>query len=262
MEVEFIEHNKKQNRIVFLLKDSTPAFANMVRKTIIDEVPTMAIEDVELRKNSSVLYDEIIAHRLGLIPLVTDLKSYNLPSECTCKGEGCSKCELQLSLKAKGPGYAYVSDIKSNDPKVIPVYPKTPIVKMIKGQSLEFEATAVLGKGIDHAKWTPGLVFYKYKPVITVKKGVEDPKAVADSCPANVFSVKGKELTINKDGLLKCHLCGACTDIDPKNIKLNESDTDFVFTVESWGQLAPTEMVSKAVEIIQGKCDEAVKLIK
>ncbi len=262
MEVELIEQNKKQNRITFLLKDSNPAFANMLRKTIIDEVPTMAIEEVELRKNSSVLYDEIVAHRLGLVPLTTDLKAYNMPSECTCKGEGCSKCELQLSLKAKGPGYAYASDMKSKDPKVVPVYPKMPIVKMIKGQALELEATAVLGRGMDHAKWSPGLAFYKYKPEIEIKKGVEDPKAVADACPVDVFSAKGKELTINKDNLLKCHLCGACTDVDPKNIKLNESDKDFVFTVESWGQLPPREIVSKAVEIIQKKCDEAVSLIK
>ncbi|MBW2997208.1 DNA-directed RNA polymerase subunit D, partial [Candidatus Woesearchaeota archaeon] len=133
METELIEHNKKQNRVVFLLKNATPAFANMLRKTIIDEVPTMAIEDVEFRKNSSVLYDEIIAHRMGLIPLATDLKSYSMPAECTCKGEGCSKCQLQMTLKAKGPGYVYASDMKSNDPKVVPVEPKIPIVKLIKG---------------------------------------------------------------------------------------------------------------------------------
>ena len=134
--------------------------------------------------------------------------------------------------------------------------------KLIKGQALELEATAVLGRGKDHAKWSPGLAFYKYKPVIEIKKGVADPKAVADSCPVDVFSVKNKELTINKDNLLKCHLCGACTDTDPNSIKLNESNTDFVFTVESWGQLSPKEIVSVAVDIIQKKCDEAVKLVK
>lgn len=261
METELIEHNKKQNRVVFLLKNSTPAFANMLRKTIIDEVPTMAIEDIEFRKNSSVLYDEIIAHRMGLIPLTTDLKSYNMPAECTCKGEGCSKCQLQMTLKAKGPGYAYASDIKSKDPKVVPVEPKTPVVKLIKGQALELEATAVLGTGKDHAKWSPGLAFYKYKPVIEIKKGVKDPKAVADSCPVDVFTAKSKDLAINKDNLMKCHLCGACTDVDPEHIKLNESDKDFVFTVESWGQLSPKQMVSVAVELIQKKCDEAVKLV-
>ncbi|MBN1544742.1 DNA-directed RNA polymerase subunit D [Candidatus Woesearchaeota archaeon] len=262
MEVELIEQNKKQSRVVFLIKGATPAFANMLRKTIIDEVPTMAIEDVELRKNSSVLYDEMIAHRLGLIPLSTDLTAYNLPEECTCKGEGCSKCQLELSLKAKGPGYVYASELKSKDPKVMPVYPKMPIVKLIKGHTLELEATAVLGKGKEHAKWSPALAYYKYKPVIDVKKGVEDPKAVADSCPVDVYSVKNKELVINKDSLLRCHLCGACAEVDPQHIKLNESNTDFVFTIESWGQLSVKEIVSTAIDAIQKKCDEVVSLVK
>ncbi|MBU2560874.1 MAG: DNA-directed RNA polymerase subunit D [Nanoarchaeota archaeon] len=262
MEVELIEQNKKQNRVTFLLKGATPAFANMLRKTIIDEVPTIAIEDVELRKNSSVIYDEMIAHRLGLIPLSTDLTAYNLPEECTCKGEGCSKCQLELSLKAKGPGYVYASELKSKDPKVVPVYPKMPIVKLIKGHTLELEATAVLGKGKEHAKWSPALAYYKYKPVIDVKKGVEDPKAVADSCPVDVYSVKNKELVINKDNLLRCHLCGACAEADPQHIKLNESNTDFVFTVESWGQLSVKDIVSTAIDAIQKKCDEVVNLVK
>jgi DNA-directed RNA polymerase subunit D len=259
MEVEILEQNKKQNRVVFLLKGATPAFANMLRKTIIDEVPTMAIEDVEIRKNSSVLYDEMIAHRIGLIPIVTDLSAYVLPADCTCKGEGCSKCQLQFSLKAKGPGYVYASEIKSKDPKVIPVYPKTPIVKLIKGQTLEFEAVAVLGKSAEHAKWSPGLAYYKYRPVIEIKKGVSDPKKVADSCPVDVFALKNKELVVENP--LKCHLCGACVDVDPQHIKLNEANDEFVFTVESWGQLTPKEMVSTAIGIIEKKCDEVVELI-
>ncbi|MBW2967737.1 DNA-directed RNA polymerase subunit D [Candidatus Woesearchaeota archaeon] len=262
MEVELIEQNKKQNRVTFLIKGTTPAFANMLRKTITDEVPTMAIEDVEFRKNSSVLYDEMIAHRLGLIPLATDLSAYNLPEECTCNGEGCSKCQLMFTLKAKGPGYVYASELKSKDPKVVPMHPKMPIVKLIKGHTLELEATAVLGRGREHAKWSPGLAFYKYMPEIEIKKGVQDPKAVADSCPVDVFSFKNKELSVNKDNLMRCHLCGACVDVDPEHIKLNESSTDFVFTVESWGQLSVKEIVSSAVDAMQKKCDELVKLVK
>ncbi|MFH1063964.1 MAG: DNA-directed RNA polymerase subunit D [Candidatus Woesearchaeota archaeon] len=262
MDVEFISQDKKHDRMTFLVKGTTPAFVSMLRKTIIEEVPTMAIEDVEIRKNSSVFYDEMVAHRLGLVAMTTDLKSYVLPEECTCNGEGCSKCQLNFTLKAKGPGFIYASEIKSKDPKVIPANPKTPVVKLIKGQTLELEATGVLGKGKEHAKWSPALAFYKYKPVIDIKKGVKDPKAVADSCPVDVFSVKNKELTFTEDSLLRCHLCGSCTDVDPEHIKLNESDTDFVFTVESWGQLDPKEIVSEAVSIIQKKCDELTKLIK
>lgn len=260
MELKLVEQNKKQNRCIFLLKGSSPAFANLLRKTIIDEVPTMAIEDVEIRKNSSVFYDEIVAHRLGLVVFKTDLTAYELPEECKCNGEGCSRCRLEVSLKAKGPGYAYASDIKSKDPKVVPVFPKTPIVKLIKGQTLELEATAVLGNGKTHMKWSPGLAFYKYLPVVEVKKGVKDAKAVAGVCPADIFDAKG-DLKVKDENLLKCNLCGACAELEPEHIKLNESGKDFVFTIESWGQLDAKEIVKSAVDIIQAKTDELVKLV-
>ena len=257
MQVELLDHDKKQNRITFLLKGSNTAFANLLRKTIIDEVPTMAVEDVEFRKNNSVLYDEIIAHRLGLLPIKTDLKSYVLPADCKCNGEGCSKCQLMFSLKAKGPGYVYASELKSKDPKVVPVFDKTPIVKLVKGQVLELECVAVLGRGKEHAKWSPGLAFYKYLPDLKVKKGAKDPKAIVDSCPVEVFELKGKDVVV-KD-LMRCHLCGACVDVDPDHVELNESGEDFIFTVESWGQLSPKEIVETAISIMDAKAEEIVK---
>ena len=257
MQVEILEENKKQNSLTFAVKGTSTAFVNLLRKTIIEEVPTMAIEDIEFRKNNSVLYDEIVAHRLGLLPLKTDLKAYVLPSECKCEGEGCSKCQLMLSLKGKGPGYVYASEMKSKDPKVIPAFPKTPIVKLVKGQVLEFECIAVLGKGKEHAKWVPGLAFYKYYPIINVKKGSKDPKAIVDSCPVNVFELKGKDVSVKNP--LACHLCAACVDADPDHVTLEESGKDFIFTVESWGQLSPKEILETAVEIIGAKADEVIK---
>ena len=77
MEIRVLENNKEEGKLSFILKGADVAFANALRRVIVEEVPTMAIEDVEFRKNSSILYDEIIAHRLGLIPFKTDLKSYN-----------------------------------------------------------------------------------------------------------------------------------------------------------------------------------------
>ena len=101
IEIRLLEQDKEKNKVSFVLMNSTPSFANVIRRAIIEEVPVMAIEDVEFRKNNSILYDEIIAHRLGLLPLTTDLKSYNLSSECKCKGKGCARCQLKLTLKAK-----------------------------------------------------------------------------------------------------------------------------------------------------------------
>ena len=105
--------NKKEDKVIFLITDTEAYIVNALRRIIIEEVPTMAIEDVTFIKNQSALYDEIIAHRLGLIPLTTDLKSYNLPSECKCKGKGCAQCQLKMVLEAKGPCTVYAENIKS-----------------------------------------------------------------------------------------------------------------------------------------------------
>jgi DNA-directed RNA polymerase subunit D len=255
MKIEIIE--KKKNKLSFILKDSSANFANALRRTIINEVPTMAIEDVEFRKNTSAFYDEMIAHRLGLLPIKTDLKSYEIPEECTCKGEGCAKCQVTGAFKVKDvktPKIVLASEIKFKDPAIKPVYPEMPIVILLKNQELEAEVTAVLGKGKNHAKWIPAHVHYKYLPVIEIGKDVENPEEVAESCPVDVFEVKSKKLAI-KD-LYACHLCGACVDSSEGKVRLNEKDTDFIFYVESFGQLDPEEIVERAVEIIDKQLEE------
>ena len=264
MKIELLKLDKKQKKLSFILKNANAAFANAIRRSAIEEVPVMAIEDIEFRDNSSVLYDEIIAHRLGLIPLTTDLKSYNLPDKCKCDGKGCAQCQLKLILKARGQGTVYSSEIKSTDPKVKPVYSKIPIVKLLKGQKLEFEATAVLGRGKEHAKWCPGLVYYKLMPIIEIKKQCKNPEAVVKQCPQNIFVIKDNDLAVNKDNLLKCHLCNACVDVcDPKGaIEVGKDDTQFIFYVESWGQLKCKEIIEEALKIIKDNSNEFIREIK
>src|SRR3989344_1528823 len=81
MEVKVLSNNKDEGKLSFIIKATTPAFANALRRMVSEEVPTMAIEDIEFSKNNSILYDEMVAHRIGLIPLKTDLKGYELPPE-------------------------------------------------------------------------------------------------------------------------------------------------------------------------------------
>jgi len=261
MEIKMIEKSKDGIKVTFLLKDSNTSFANAIRRIATDEVPTMAIEDVEFRKNNSVLYDEMMALRLGLLPIETDLRSYNLPEECSCKGEGCSQCQLKMVMKAKGPCTVYASEIKSQDPNCKPVYPKTLIVKLLKGQELELIAYARLGKGKVHSKWSPGLIHYKHRPEIEIKNLKEsDYEKVAKSCPVEVFDVKGSKISINKENLLKCHLCEACIEAAPKGaIELTDVKSDFIFTVESFGQLDPKEIIVKAIDIFDEKLDDFEK---
>jgi len=262
MEIRVLDNNKEDGKLSFILKDSNPAFANTLRRLMIDEVPTMAIGNVEFIKNNSILYDEIIAHRLGLVPLKTDLKSYNLPDKCKCEGKGCNRCQLKLVLRTtKGSGVVYSSELKSKDPAVKPVHANMPIVKLLKGQTLEMEATAVLGKGRQHMKWSPCHVWYKYKPIIEISGDVKNPEAIIEVDHNNVFEIKDRKLVVNKDKLLECDLSLDFSIID-KNVKVTASDTDFVFYVESFGQLSCKEIINKAIEIFDEQLDEFVEELK
>ena len=263
MKVELIEKSKKYNRISLAIEGFPVYYVNTIRRLIIDEVPTMAIEDIEFKKNNSVLYDEIIANRMGLIPLKTDLKSYVLPEKCKCKGAGCARCQLKMTLKVKATSNektVYSSDIKSKDPKVVPVYDKIPIVKLLKDQEIELLATAVLGKGKDHSKFSPGLAWYKYKPQIKVGK-CKNPEQVVESCPKKIFDIKSGNLVIKKEKLNDCILCMACKDVC-NSIEIEEDSTKTIFYFESWGQLTNKEVFNEATKIFDDKLNEFIKKIK
>ncbi|MBI4149039.1 DNA-directed RNA polymerase subunit D [Candidatus Woesearchaeota archaeon] len=262
MEIRILEQDKKKEAVAFLIKGAGPVFANTLRRMIVNRVPTMAIEDVEFRKNSSILYDEVIAHRLGLVPLSTDLKSYTVPAECTCKGKGCGKCRVKLILKVSGPAVVLASELKSKDPAIKPVFPKIPIAKLLKGQSLELEAFAVLGRGEEHAKWIPGHAYYKQKPVIAISEGYKNAAEIAASCPVQVYDEKNGTLSINKDNYFRCHLCNACVDVDPKHISVKEDPDEIVFVVESFGQLSCKEILLSAIDEIDARLDAFQKAFK
>ena len=147
------------SRIKVSIKGVDRVYANALRRFAINEVPCMAIDDVVIQQNSSVLYDEILAHRLGLIPLSTDLKGYVLPQDCSCKEDlGCSKCRVLLVLNAVATNEVktiYSGDLRSEDDSIKPYVDNIPLVKLAPDHEIKLEAYAKLGKGRDHAKWQP-----------------------------------------------------------------------------------------------------------
>jgi len=160
--MKLTKKNAKGNKFEFVVSDSEDWYVNTIRRLILNEVPVIAIEIVEISKNDSILYDEVIALRLGLIPLTTDQKSYVLPTKEEIDSEDyLAKSSCKLTLTAKGPCIVYAKDMKSSDPKIKPVYPEMPIVKLLEGQELSLIATAVMGLGKDHVKWSPGHAYFK-----------------------------------------------------------------------------------------------------
>ena len=154
---------KSEQEIKFAVKEVNIAFANELRRIMTSEVPTMAVEIVDFKKNDSAIPDELLANRIGQVPLTFDKKAYNFRETCdNCGGKGCSRCQIELVLKKKGPGVVYSGDLKSKAKDVQPVFDKLPLVELFEGEDLQFEAIAELGTGRKHSKWQAAVVGYKY----------------------------------------------------------------------------------------------------
>ncbi|MBI5347409.1 MAG: DNA-directed RNA polymerase subunit D [Candidatus Aenigmarchaeota archaeon] len=152
---------KSDKKIVFKIDEIDHAFANALRRVVLNGIPTMAIEDVYFETNTSGFFDEVLAHRLGLIPLTYDKNIYNLKEECKCDGKGCIQCEVVLGVEKEGPCIVKASDLKSTDETVKPSEPDIPVVELLEGQKLKLEATAKLGIGKEHSKWQASVASYK-----------------------------------------------------------------------------------------------------
>lgn len=252
--------SKSDLEIKFLLENVSAGFANELRRIMISEIPTMAIEWVDFVKNDSVLYDEIIANRLGQIPLKFDKKAYNLPKECTCEGKGCSRCQVKLTLKKKGPSIVYSGDLKSRAKDVVPVFDRIPIVELFEGQELQFEAIAQLGCGKDHIKWQGAVVGYRNKADITIGRDLSNPEQIYKNCPIKVFDLDGKKLTVARQ--LDCTLCLECVERSDGKIKVEAIKDSFIFNVETVCGLDPEDVVLTAIQVLEDKLSEFAKGVK
>jgi len=266
VEIEVIE--KDENSIKMLVRNVDVAFLNSLRRIILAEVPCMAIDEVVIIENSSVLHDEILAHRLGLIPLKTDLDAYNLPEECPCQSEfGCNLCRvsIMLDVEAGEEGrVVYSGDLVPENPEIAPVSNKIPIVKLAPGQKIRLEAYARLGRGKDHAKWQPvSVCAYKNLPKVSIDKEKCDMcgKCV-EICPRQVLVKVGNEIKVRN--VLECSLCEDCVDVCPQKppaVKVEWEKDSFIFSMETNGVLPIERILSEALKILDKKCNEFVEEI-
>lgn len=242
MDVTILHRSKDKLEVSFLFKGITPAYANALRRIMMSRTPTMTIEDVEIRKNNSVMYDEILAHRLGLLPLKTDLQSYEMRK---AGEEGNARNQCVFTLKAKGPGMVLASALKPKDPAIKPVYQETPLVHLLKGQEIELEATAELGVGKQHAKWSPCHVWYTFESEVTVNNTSKLFEQFKEKYPPQVFDKSGK---LDKKAILENDLVDACAGVCDEIVRVDYNKENFIFHIEAWGQLTCDELTEAAVQ--------------
>jgi len=258
MDLNVIEFTDKKAR--FILSGVTPAFANSIRRGMIADVQSMSIDDVNFYNNTSVLFDEMLALRLGLIPL-TGGDDYVPASECTCSGEGCSFCQVSLTLNVKGPIVVYSRDLKSSDPEVVPAEEEIPIIKLFKDQVIMLEAIARKGCGKDHAKFQPAVAAsYKYVPQFVIN-GCDGCGKCEEACPKKIIKVEGQSAKITDE--LQCSLCNLCRiACDMGAIKVIGDAQSFVFYVESDGSMSARNLLIKSVESLRDKSDQLNEYLK
>ncbi|MDP3734076.1 MAG: DNA-directed RNA polymerase subunit D [Nanoarchaeota archaeon] len=258
IKLEKINEDRKNNQLTFLIKEGSDIFANTIRRMILEEVPTLAVEDLEIKDNSSALYDEMLGLRLGLLPIKTDLSSYSLPKSEDEITEKSARCTMQIRLKAAKKGYVYAEEAESADPKCTFVHPKMPITKLLAKQKVDVTMTAVVGQGKKHVKWSPGLGFYKKEAVVKVGN-VKNPENVAEQSTDGVFVLKNNKLHLVEEKVQDSLLLEHYAALD-KGISVTYTD-NIIFTVESFGQLSCKEMLTQASQMLIDKVEIMEKLL-
>uniref|UniRef100_A0A7S3R0M6 Plastid-encoded RNA polymerase subunit alpha n=1 Tax=Dunaliella tertiolecta TaxID=3047 RepID=A0A7S3R0M6_DUNTE len=261
----------------FVLSNTDCSMANALRRMMIAEVETIAIDLVEIENNTTVLNDEFLSHRLGLIPLVSnDCKLLKKPFEATGEEGEVTDVVLTLDIKCTQDATQYVTSddfiLDPNFPSVQPInyrMDEVPgqaaekpivIVKMRKGQELSLRAIARKGTGKDHAKWIPvATAVFHYMPEIKINEALVDDLDEAQrlefckSDPSGTFRYNQVTRRIEIEDAERYRYDGECLIAaeemgKPGLVEIRQKQDEFIFRVESTGVLPTEAIIRQAVE--------------
>lgn len=283
--------------ISFTLTKTDASMANALRRVMISEVPTMAIDKVEIVSNTTVLHDDFVAHRLGLIPLTSRYAMFSADEQppftynrdCACM-VSCPRCTVNFELDVK-----CISDetlkvtskyLKSEAPHLVAVAvgPNANsfdedddsghvlIVKMRKGQELKLRASAQMGIGKEHAKWNPTCTaVFAYESEVELNRKVyatmsgEQRAEFVESCPKKLVKPYSKDdlnyEAVESEEASACMVCIDCIEgarSYPGLAKVRDKPQHFKFNVESTGALRPEDIVQRSVSVLSQKLKDIV----
>jgi len=228
---------KKDNKLVFS-SEIENGLANTIRRYV-QKIPVIAIDEVEISKNDSALYDETIAHRIGLIPLKSK------------KNKG------KLKIKIKKPGIVYSGDLKG-DANI--VYEGIPITLLDKDQELEFKATFKSGIGSEHSKFSPGFIFFR--DVSEIKMDKKYKEKIQKIFPEVKIKEKDGKIIFVDDGEREMvDVCGGIVEKNGEKIEIKDLGK-VIFNIEGFGQIKVEEIFKRSIEVLKKDLDEFSKKLK
>lgn len=271
-------------KIKILLKETDRAFVNSIRRTLMSDTPKMAIETVsfikkteeedgEIWETDGPLPDEVIAQRLAMIPIPTNHQQYYFQDECPNCAEmveedrGCALCTMLYYCQKKGSQegvWVTAGDLNflGEEEGFIPEkYQSIPITKLFQGQIIEFSATAIMGRGRDHVKWSPvcGVSFNpRQVGVINVKSRAKILWDLGLTIKAGDFDKDGRLEDVDKVDMLREDLnhVGSGTEESREfneAVVLEDVPNEFILSFETDGSMNPKVAFEMAVEELTGR---------
>ncbi|MEN2999610.1 MAG: DNA-directed RNA polymerase subunit D [Acidilobaceae archaeon] len=252
-------------RRLFALVEGFPLhYVSAIRRLVLSDVPTIAVDFVYFYDNNTDVYDEMIAHRLGLATLTSEaaIQKYSPPEVCAEMEPPNPNCFVELLLdysveEGKAGAYVKAGDIKVNDPEVKPVYPETPITYVAGGQRLHFVAYARLGRGKEHAKWSPATISaLTYTPVVRY-----DASEVRKECLECISAYPEILKALQRGGKGEVRLYGRntsalryCVETSCSGALSVEYDEGALqYTLETTGALSPLRTILEATKVLEDK---------
>lgn len=234
-----MEKIKSAENKLSIRTDMGVSLANAIRRSV-NEVPTLAFEEVDIYKNDSALYDEMVAHRVGLIPL---------KNQKVKEGEFI---EMKLKVKAKGTPDYVVSGAFGDGV----VLDNVPIVLIDKDQEVEIVGKATLGTATKHARFSPGIIYYRHAYNVQIGKDAENSQELAEIYP-EVFVFDGKLKVVDENNF----------DLDVEDLEefkgvKAELTEDLIFNIESWGQMSAKDVFNESVKVLKKNLDNFQKALK
>ncbi|CAN2390529.1 transcription by RNA polymerase III [Pristimantis euphronides] len=264
------------------------ALANAFRRILLAEVPTMAAEKVYVYKNTSIIQDEILAHRLGLIPIRADPRLFEYRSSGDAEGTEIDTLQFELDIRcsrnpraskdSSDPNELYLNhkvytshmkwlpqgnqaDLFPDTDSPRPVHPDILIAQLRPGQEIHVLMHCVKGIGKDHAKFSPvATASYRLLPEITLLRPVEGELAERlQRCFSpgviGVDSVAGKKVARVANARMDTCSREIFRHDDLKDlVKMGRVRDHFIFSIESTGILAPDALLKEAIKVLMGKC--------